>query len=331
MRLDKRGLGQVRFDELIDRPSSRTLDRILSGARLDLIAPFARSGPLLKLDPLHHRRIRIITRLPSDNESLPSKLENDPRHFLELSQRLGRSIQIFGLPGVHTKLYLNGREAFYGSANFTSFGFGMKPESLLVTTDRDTYTELDALFNRYLVQARRISTRHLSRLAALLTSGSVSYSATPEQPVELRRNPAADSEVAFRRWLARQAVPDAAYIEARFDPASGYNMTGHTQSAFPGIRTFLRQNLDLIPELAAQTYRQNVFWSSNEGVRLRLAEFVRVHGHQFPARGGGDWRRKLPPSLGGRPGPGGAPGGRGSGLIARMLLYLSLYAVEEGF
>lgn len=321
----------MRFDEIIDRPSPRTLDRVLNGPHLDLVAPFARSGPLLKLDPLHHRRVRIITRLPSDGERLPSRLENDPRHFLDLSRRLGRAVQIFGLPGVHTKLYLNGREAFYGSANFTSFGFGMRPESLLVTTDRDTYAELNILFNGYLRDARRISLRHLSRLAAQLTSGRMSYSATPEQPVELRRNPAADSEVAFRLWLARQAGVDASYIEARFDPASGYNMTGHTQSALPGIRAFLRQNLDLIPELAVQTYQRNAFWSSNEGLRLRFGDFVRAQGHHFPARGGGDWRKKLPPTLGGRPRPGGTQGGRGSGLIARMLIYLSLYAVEEGF
>jgi hypothetical protein len=296
-----------------------------------LIAPFARSGPLLKLDPLHHQRVRIITRLPGENDLIPPRLENDPRHFLALARRFGRSVQIFGLPGVHTKLYLNGHEAFYGSANFTSFGFGRNPESLLVTSDRETYAECSTLFDRYLAQARRLSSRHLSRLATLLSLGSVSYAATPEQPVDLRRNPAADSDVAFRAWLARQTGADALYIEARFDPTSGYNMTGHTQSALPGIRAFLRENLDLIPELAAKAYQQNAFWSSNEGVRLRLAEFVRMHGHQFPARGGGDWRRKLPPSLGGRPGAGGTPGGRGSGLIARMLIYLSRYAVEEGF
>ena len=319
------------FDELIDPPAPATLDRLLGGARLDLIAPFARAGPLLRLDPLRHQRVRIITRLPGESDPVPPRLENDPRHFLALMGRFGRSVQIFGLPGVHTKLYLNGREAFYGSANFTSFGFGRNPESLLVTRDRDTYDDLAALFDRNLRQARRLSSKHLLRLAALLASGSVRYAATPELLVELVRNPAMDSEVAFRHWLAQQAEPDARYIEARFDPASGYNMTGHTQSAFPGIRTFLRENLDLIPELAAESYRQHTFWHTNEGARLRLAEFVRLQGHRFPARGGGDWRRKLPPSLGGRPGPGRAPGGRGSGLIARMLIYLSRYAVDQGF
>ena len=318
-------------DPIIDRPSRRTLARLMNGARLDLIAPFARRGPLEQLDRARHHRVRIIVRLPRPGDPLPTRLENDPRDLIALVRRLGSQVSVFGLPGVHTKLYLNGTEAFYGSSNFTNFGFGENPESLLSTSDPGTYASLSAMFTNYLGASTRLSIGYLGQLTRALLNGRVEYIATPEQPVILKRNAAADSEAAFRAWLATQPGPDPTYIEARFDPAQGYNMGGHVQSALPGIRAFLSDNLDLIPVLARANYTPHGFWRANAVAQLRFCQFVQTEGHRFPGHAGGAWSRKLPVSLGGQPGFGGTAGGRGSGLIARMLIYLSRYAEQCGF
>lgn len=318
---------EMLFDELIDRPSQYTLDRVLDGACLDLVAPFATRGALQQLDPARHDRVRIVTRLPRPFDALPRRLDNDPRHFIDLMARFGRNVHVYAMPSVHTKLYLNGSEAFYGSANLTSFGFGSNPESLLVTSDTSTYRRLSAMFSDYRTRSERVSKAFLDKLARYLLRGALEYSPAPEQPVLLRANPVGDDEAHFRSWLRRQPGYDPVYIEARFDPASGYNMVGHAQSGFPGIRAFLRDNLDLIPTLANATYSPRAFWRSHQDVASRLREFIILRGHGFPAAGGGDWRRKLPASLGGWS----TGGGRGSGLVARLLIFLARYARDEGF
>jgi len=314
------------FQDLI-RPTDRTLRDVLNGRRIDMIAPFARRGPLQQIVPAKHDRVRIITRLPLPGQPLPTRLDNDPRDFLDLVSRLRRT-EIYAMPDVHTKLYLNGTKAFFGSANFTSCGFGGRPEALVHTSDAATYRRLAGLFEDYRTAAVRVPLPFLRRIASRFAAGDFSLTASPEQPQTLIRNPLGDDEGDFRTWLASTGEADAQYIENRFDPGAGYNMTGHTQSAFPGLRAFLRDNLELIPGLGAQRYKAYGFWGENLEAQERLRQFVRTQGHRFPAHGGGAWRRKLPPSLGGS-GPAG--GGRGSGLIARMLIYLSRYAIEEGY
>lgn len=320
----------MQFQRLIDRPNVGTLTDVLNGRRLDLIAPFARRGPMDRLNPASHDRVRIIVRLPKPTDPLPKKLDNDPRDFVRLVERMGAAAQVFGMPKVHTKLYLNGARAFYGSANFTNFGFGNNPESILETDDPLTYGVLSTTFSRYLGLSARLNLPYLRALARRFDRGEFTYIATPEDPVPLQLNPHGDDEAHFRNWLAAVGEIDADYIEQRFDLGYGYAMTGHTQSAFPGIRSFLRENLDLVPTLAASAYVPRQFWLDNPAVVQRFRNFVLTEGHRFPANGGGDWRRKLPPSLGGFPAAG-AVGGRGAGLIARMLIFLARYAVDHGF
>lgn len=318
----------MEFDRIIDRPDSNTLDAVLAGRRLDLIAPFARKGPLERLNPQAHDRIRIISRFPTKPAHLVNRLDNDPRDFLELHARLGARVQIYALPSVHTKLYLNGERAYYGSSNFTSTGFGGNPESLISIVEQDTYLLFSHMFLNYLNQANRISVSYLRGLRARLESGNAVFTASPDGPVTLQASAMGNDVAHFRNWLVGLHEGDADYIEARFDPGAGYNMTGHTQSAFPGMRAFLRENLDLIPQLAAQDYEPYVFWQRNPEASRRMAQFVQTRGHFYPARGGGAWNRKLPPFLGG---VGQNGGGRGSGLIARMFIYLSRYAIAFGF
>jgi hypothetical protein len=321
----------MHFDDLIDRPDAATLTDVVSGRRLDLIAPFSRRFALDRLRPGDHDTVRIITRLPPPGVPIPRLLDNDPGDFVRLLERMGQRVRVFGLPAVHTKLYLNGTAAYFGSANFTGGGFGRRPEALLVTTDQATYAHLAALFDEYLQESVRLPLGHLRALRQSLERGRTALIAAPEQPVTLRRNRRGDDEADFRNWLPLGRDGDADYIEARFDPGAGYAMTGHTQSAFPGIRAFLRDNLDLVPSLAAASYVKRLFWQERPELVQRFRRFVEVEGHRFPARGGGAWEHKLPEFLGGTPGGGPRRGGRGSGLIARMLIFLARYAIDKGF
>lgn len=316
------------FSTLIDGPAEKDLKSVLNGRRLDLIAPYARKGPLSRIKPANHERVRIIVRLPFPGIPLPTRLENDPRDLLDLSTRMGAAAHIYALPAVHTKLYLNGALAYFGSANFTSTGFGGGFESLLSTNDPASYAKLADVFEKYRKQAKRLSPAFLSSLSKRFERGDFEYTALPEKPITLVANPVGDDEGAFRTWLMSLGEADAQYIENRFDLSAGYNMTGHTQSAFPGIRAFLRNNLDLIPILAGQVYQPWAFWDQNPEPKARLKQFVLTKGHLYPAKGGGAWKYKLPPFLGG---PGKPGGGKGSGLIARMLIYLARYAIDEGF
>lgn len=103
-------------------------------------------------------------------------------------------------------------------------------------------------------------------------------------------------------------------------------MSGHFHSAFFGIREFLRSTAQY------QGTLQNVgwsaaFWGANQQLEHDFAQFVQAHWNSFPGQQGGDWRRKLPVSLGGLP----AVGGRGSGLISRMLILLDQYGHQFGY
>lgn len=318
----------MNFDQLIDRPDKRTLQSVIAGRQLKFIAPFVRRGALDYIVPLSHDMVKLIVRLPRTVNDPLVRLDNDPRDLIDLIDRMGPKIRIFALPGVHTKLYLNGVHAYYGSANFTSTGFGGKPESLLSTTDPATYQLFQEFFDRYLSESTRVTMPYLNVLRRRLELGEIEYTSNPEHPDSLTARKGGDDVADFRNWLAELNELDGDYIEDRFDPAAGYNMGGHVQSAFPGLRQFLRENLDLIPSLARQHYTQRTFWQQNPEPIRRLRDFVILKGHGFPANGGGAWRYKLPPFLGG-PGPNG--GGKGSGLIARMLIYLSRYAIHAGF
>ena len=86
----------MQFDGLIDRPNGATLSSVLSGRRLDLIAPYARPFALDRLLAANHDSIRIITRLPGPREPPPRRLDNDPRDFVRLVERFGHRARILG-------------------------------------------------------------------------------------------------------------------------------------------------------------------------------------------------------------------------------------------
>ena len=215
----------MNFNQLIDRPRRNDLISIVAGRRLDLIAPFARKGPLREITPARHDRVRIIVRLPLPGQPLPVRLDNDPRDFVDLADRMGAAAQIYGLPSIHTKLYLNGNSAFFGSANFTTMAFSGIGETILRTDDVATYAHLATLFEQYRLASRRLPLAHLRGLARKFDRGDFDFTATPEEPAVLSRNPAADREDMFRAWLFTLDEIDAQYIEERFDRAAGYNMT----------------------------------------------------------------------------------------------------------
>lgn len=141
-----------------------------------------------------------------------------------------------------------------------------------------------------------------------------------------------DDKANFVSWLGGVGTVDSSYVLTRHSNGlltSGKpsNMSGHFHSGFFGIRDFLRSS----PQYQG-AFRNLVwstgFWKSNQQLEHDFALFVQTHWAKFPGQKGGDWRKKLPLSLGGLPAK---AGGRGSGLISRMFILLDQYGHHVGY
>jgi hypothetical protein len=135
-----------------------------------------------------------------------------------------------------------------------------------------------------------------------------------------------DDKSDFVAWLKIQNSPEARYAIQRWSTASIYNMTGHFHSEFFGIRAFLRAHPRYRGTLAGVTWSR-AFWKSHAALEADFARFVRANWASYPGQRGGDWRKKLPPWLGGTQRRGGA----GSGLVSRMLILLDRYGQQRGY
>jgi hypothetical protein len=130
----------------------------------------------------------------------------------------------------------------------------------------------------------------------------------------------------FVAELKRQRWPSARYALARWDSASGYNMSGHFHSGFYGIRAFFRAH----PRYQGQFHRirwTRSFWKNHARLERDFRAFVLANYARFPGQKGGDWRKKLPPRLGGTQ----TNGGAGSGLISRLFILLDRYGRRFGY
>ena len=130
----------------------------------------------------------------------------------------------------------------------------------------------------------------------------------------------------FVAWLQQQNAPEAQYALARWNTASGYNMSGHFHSGFPGVRDFLRMN----PRYQGQFMNlawTRPFWKMHRPLERDFRAFVLANWNSYPGQKGGDWRKKLPPRLGGTQ----VNGGAGSGLIARLFILLDRYGQQQGY
>jgi hypothetical protein len=135
-----------------------------------------------------------------------------------------------------------------------------------------------------------------------------------------------DDKADFIAWLQQQNAPEAQYAFARSDTASGYNMSGHFHSGFFGIREFFRANPNYQGQFLTLVWRRS-FWKSHQPLAADFRRFVRVNWQHFPGQKNGDWRKKLPPWLGGTQKSGGA----GSGLVSRLFILLDRYGQQRGY
>jgi hypothetical protein len=101
----------------------------------------------------------------------------------------------------------------------------------------------------------------------------------------------------FVAWLQQQNSPEANYALARWNTASGYNMSGHFHSGFFGIREFYRANPNYQGQLLGTTWTW-AFWNNHLQLQRDFSRFVRANWRNFPGQKGGNWRKKLPPWLG---------------------------------
>lgn len=135
-----------------------------------------------------------------------------------------------------------------------------------------------------------------------------------------------DDKAHFVAWLQQQNSAEAQYALARWNTASGYNMSGHFHSGFHGIRSFFRSNPGYQGALLGTSWSWN-FWPSHRRLEADLAAFVRANWRHFPGQRSGSWRKKLPPRQGGTQRSGGA----GSGLVARLFILLDRYGDQLGY
>ena len=138
----------------------------------------------------------------------------------------------------------------------------------------------------------------------------------------------------FVAWLQQQNSPEADYALIRhFNaplPNTGKksNMSGHFHSGFDGIRAFFRANPVHQGTLLATSWTDD-FWDIHPQLKQDFRQFVAANGGNFPGQRQGDWRKKLPVPLGGFPNK--KAGGRGSGLVARLLILVDLYGNQHGY
>ena len=141
-----------------------------------------------------------------------------------------------------------------------------------------------------------------------------------------------DDKAHFVAWLGSLGTVHAQYALIRHTNgmlASGNpsNMSGHFHSAFYGIRAFLRSQAAYQGTLRTVRW-SDAFWKRHPQLEHDFAQFVQANWTSFPGQKGGDWRKKLPLRLGGLPSTG---GGRGSGLISRMLILIDRYGHQFGY
>ena len=140
-----------------------------------------------------------------------------------------------------------------------------------------------------------------------------------------------DDKPHFVSWLRAQKSVHARYAYIRHSnglltTGNPSNMSGHFHSAFFGIREFLRTHPKYQGTLRSVSWK-TTFWNRRRQLEHDFAQFVHTNWANFPGQKGGDWRKKLPSRHGGLP----SSGGRGSGLVSRMLILLDRYGHQQGY
>src|SRR5690242_628240 len=104
----------LEVSDIIARPDQSVLRHITRGAEIDIISPFYSGWSFRELERSRHSRVRFVTRLPNEFGSPPSFMDNDPRPLHAVMTRLGPLFEVYALPDVHAKLYLNEKSAWFG-------------------------------------------------------------------------------------------------------------------------------------------------------------------------------------------------------------------------
>lgn len=140
-----------------------------------------------------------------------------------------------------------------------------------------------------------------------------------------------DDKAHFVAWLGGLGTAESQYALIRhhnglLSSGNKANMSGHFHSAFFGIRAFLRSQ-SVYQGALRNTPWSNSFWKQQPQLEQDFRQFVQANWTSFPGQRGGNWRKKLPLRLGGIS----LKGGRGSGLISRMLILSDAYGHQFGY
>lgn len=308
--------------KVIGFPGPTDLNAILNSEKLDVVSPFLSKWSLRKIDPEKHKLFRLITRLPEVYHAPVAYLDNDPAPILQAMIAMGKKLQIFALPTVHAKLYMNENSSWVGSANFTKNGFSKKPELLLKFDE--TPASLVTVFKDYKAQSTLVSLENVQKLnrwcemgLTKIRSDNPDKNSSPDEAVKV-----AASFQDFVDWLGKGSGPKQTARKQILAQVNGLNqMSGHVYPAFNGVLAFLRTHPKFIPDLKTANAS-----AIPDDVITSVAKFIRKYGDEYRGVNGGYWRSYLSTQLGGRQ----VGGGAGNAVVKRSLALLPIYMHDRG-
>lgn len=302
-------------------PGKGVLNAILSSDRIDIVSPFVSGWSLSRIKPDRHESVRLITRLPDKFHAPVAYLDNDPRPIKDTLERMGNRIQIFAMPTVHAKLYLNDKSAWTGSGNFTRNGFSGKQEILVRCDEKGPW---QTIFRDYKADCQKVRLADIEKLVRWCELGlsktrqkAPDDGASPDQSVQI-----AASYDDFVEWLGKAGGPKPAIRQHLYGRAHGVaNMSGHIYTAFNGVLAFLRkypQHRKTLKSLSDKNIPPNVL--------ADVRSFIEKYGDEYKGVRGGSWKSYLATSLGGNHENGGA----GNTIVKKCLVLLPDYMLKRG-
>ncbi|MBY0382486.1 MAG: NgoFVII family restriction endonuclease [Xanthobacteraceae bacterium] len=300
----------------ISHAKSSHLDIILDSEKVDIVSPFLSKNTVSKININRHKAFNLVTRLPSSYNYPSAFIENDPAPLLEAMNRMGSKLKLYALPPVHSKIYINEKSSWTGSANFTNNGFSGKPEILV--DFEEVNLEIAKIFKSYVSESTLITKKNLQKLLEWIGDGLTevaSRGGSTTSPDVPEAGGASYSD--FVSWLRKYQGCHQSDAKILLDRADGGNqMSGHVAIAFNGVVSFLRKNPNLrSPLLASKSGKPG------PNIMTPLSDFIKKHGDSYQGPRGGKWRNYLSTELGGRQ----TSGGAGNVIVRRTLVLLPAY------
>ena len=307
----------MKTEAIYSYPDRDVLIKIISGSQIKVASPFYSSASLNLIAKRDIKRMEFITRLPTQYKTPSAFIENDPTPLADLFNKMNDRLNVYALPSLHAKLYLNDKMAWVGSANLTQNGFSGKPEIVIQFEDRKNYWS--SVFSEYCELANPVRKADLEKLQKWIDIGLTkvkSQDNTAEKPSGETTFALLTFED-FVEWLAELGQPHPSIRKHILERVNGKNsMSGHVRSALHGVMAFLRLRSGHRKRLEGVNDR-----SIPSDIISDFAFFVKKYGDEYRGPRGGEWRNYLSTRLGGSQ----LNGGAGNTVAKKCLVLVPAY------